>query len=369
MGRVITIDARMLGFTGIGTYLKNLLENYARIECDFSFRLACPRQESVLEFGSDRFSWARADAPIYGLREQWQIPPLTKGSDLLHCPHYNAPCFYHGRLLVTIHDLTHIMDRTFRRTLASLVYARPMLAIATRKADHILTVSEFSKRQIVERLGITPERVTVIYHGVTSHFHPSSHVESFQAASSALQLQRPYILYIGMLKPHKNIPTLIRAFALLRGRRKLEQRLLIVGDDRKWKEGLVRLCSQLGITEHVSFVPHVPHAILPQVYAGADLMVMPSFIEGFGLPVLEAMACGTPVVCSWAASLPEVAGDAAEYFEPTSVDDLAAVIERVLGSCQLHESLRRKGLERVKLFSWHGCARQTLELYCKLLQQ
>jgi len=369
MGRVITIDARMLGFSGIGTYLKNLLENYARMECDFSFRLACPRQESVREFGSDRFTWVRADAPIYGLREQWQIPRVAKGSDLLHCLHYNVPCFYRGRLLVTIHDLTHIMDRTFRRTLPSLVYARPMLAMASRKADHIVTVSEFTKRQIVERLRIAPEKVTVIYHGVSSHFRVCNHEEAFQAASSALQLRRPYLLYVGVLKPHKNIPTLIRAFALLRGRRKAQQQLLIVGDDPKWKKGLVSLCSQLGIAGHVSFFPRVAHAILPQVYAGADLMVMPSFIEGFGLPVLEAMACGTPVVCSRAASLPEVAGNAAEYFGPTSVENLAAAMEAVLSSTERQAELRRKGPERAKLFSWEECARRTLEVYRKVLQK
>jgi glycosyltransferase involved in cell wall biosynthesis len=369
MGRVITIDARMLGFSGIGTYLKNLLENYARMECDFSFRLACPRQESAREFGSDRFTWVRADAPVYGLREQWQIPRVAKGSDLLHCPHYNVPCFYRGRLLVTIHDLTHIMDRTFRRALPSLVYARPMLAIANRKADHIVTDSEFTKRQIVDRLRVAPEKVTVIYLGVSPHFRVCNHEEAFQAASSALQLRRPYLLYIGALKPHKNIPTLIRAFALLRGRKKVEQQLLIVGDDTRWKEGLVSLCCQLGIAGHVSFVPRVAHAILPQVYAGADLMVMPSFIEGFGLPVLEAMACGTPVVCSRAASLPEVAGNAAEYFDPTRVEDLAAAMEGVLSSTERQAELRRKGLEKAKLFPWEECARRTLEVYRKVLQK
>jgi glycosyltransferase involved in cell wall biosynthesis len=365
----VAIDARMLGYSGIGTYLKNLLENYARMEREFSFRLACPRQESVREFGSDRFTWVRADAPIYGLREQWQIPRAAEGADLLHCPHYNVPCFYRGRLLVTIHDLTHIMDRAFRRTLPSLVYARPMLAIASWKADHIVTDSEFTKRQIVERLRIAPEKVTVIYLGVSPQFRVCNHEQAFRVASSALQLRRPYLLYIGTLKPHKNIPTLIRAFALLRGRKKVEHQLLIVGDDPKWKEGLVRLCSQLGIAGHVSFFPHVAHAILPQVYAGADLLVMPSFIEGFGLPVLEAMACGTPVVCSRATSLPEVAGEAAEYFEPASVEDLAAAMEGVLSSTERQAELRRKGLERARLFSWEECARRTLEVYRKVLEE
>jgi len=216
----ITIDHRMLGFSGIGTYLKNLLENYARMECDFTFRLACPRQGYVREFGSARFTWIRADAPIYSLREQWQIPRAAEGADLSHRPHYNVPCFYRGKLLVTIHDLTHITDRTFRRTLPSLVYARPMLKVASHKADHIITDSEFTKRQVVDRLRVAPEKVTVIQLGVSSHFRLCAHEEAFRAASSALQLRRPYLLYVGTLKPHKNLPTLIGAFALLRGRKK-----------------------------------------------------------------------------------------------------------------------------------------------------
>jgi glycosyltransferase involved in cell wall biosynthesis len=181
-------------------------------------------------------------------------------------------------------------------------------------------------------------------------------------------LRSPYLLYIGALKPHKNIPTLIRAFALLCGRKKVDQQLLIVGDDPKWKEGLVSLCSQLGIAERVSFVPRVGYELLPKVYAGADLLVMPSFIEGFGLPVLEAMACGTPVVCSRAASLPEVAGDAAEFFEPSSVDDLAAAIERVLDSPERQATLCQKGLERAKEFSWEECALRHCEVYRIALQ-
>ena len=367
MERVVAIDARMLGYSGVGTYLQNLLENYARTECDLSFRLACPRQESVREFGSARFTWIRADAPIYSLREQWQIPRVVKGSDLLHCPHYNVPCFYRGKLLVTIHDLTHITDRTFRRTLPSLVYARPMLKVASHKADHIITDSEFTKRQIVDRLGVRPEKVIMIHLGVSSHFRVCNHEEAFRAASSALQLRRPYLLYIGALKPHKNLPTLIRAFALLRARKKVEL-LLIVGDDPKWKKGLVSLCSQLGIADRVSFVPFVGYELLPKVYAGADLLVMPSFIEGFGLPVLEAMACGTPVICSRAASLPELAGDAAEFFEPSSVDDLAEAVERVLNSPERQAVLRQKGLERAKQFSWEECARRHIEVYRKVLE-
>ena len=149
MGRVITIDARMLGFSGIGTYLQNLLENYTRMECDFSFRLACPRQESVREFESNRFTWVRADAPIYGLREQWQIPRVSKGSDLLHCPHYNVPCFYRGRLLVTIHDLTFFTNPEWHER-SKVPFFRRAITYAASHADVLISVSDFTSRKLDE---------------------------------------------------------------------------------------------------------------------------------------------------------------------------------------------------------------------------
>jgi hypothetical protein len=136
--RVVLLDARMLGYSGVGTYSKNLLENYARTERDLSFRVACPRPESVREFGCDRFTWILADAPIYGLREEWQIPRVAKGSDLLHCPHYNVPCFYRGELLVRIQDLTQVADEAFHRSLPPLVRARPMLNAARKRNQRSL---------------------------------------------------------------------------------------------------------------------------------------------------------------------------------------------------------------------------------------
>ena len=154
---------------------------------------------------------------------------------------------------------------------------------------------------------------------------------------------------------------------LIRQRHDIRQRLLIVGDDAHWKPLLVEECSRLGIQDNTTFVPYVSQELLPKVYAGADLLVMPSTIEGFGLPVLEAMASGTPVVCSRAASLPEVAGAAALYFDPASAEELAKRIEELLNSRELQESLRAKGLERAKQFTWEESTRKHVELYHRLL--
>jgi glycosyltransferase involved in cell wall biosynthesis len=238
-----------------------------------------------------------------------------------------------------------------------------MFHLVARKAVCLIANSEFTKKQIVEHLGIPASKVVVTYLGVTDHFRPHDRKQAVLRISSLLGLDRPYVLFVGNLKPHKNVKTLIHAFSRVCAHGGFHHQLVILGDDRKWKAGLVNECAKLGIDAHVLFAPHVPDEDLPWVYGAAELLVMPSLIEGFGLPVLEAMACGTPVVCSRAASLPEVAGDAAEYFEPTSAEDLAATLERLLGSRELQETLRRKGLERVKLFSWEECARRHCRVY------
>jgi glycosyltransferase involved in cell wall biosynthesis len=369
MGSLISIDARMLERSGIGAYIRNLLASLATIENEYVFEVMCRRKELLHGLSQDRFRFVLAKSPIYSLSEQWEIARLARHTQVLHSPHYNASLLYRGNLVVTIHDLTHVTDPTFKRTLAARFYARPMFKLVARRAGCIIADSEFTKKQIVEHLAISPSKVVVVYLGVSDHFCPHDRGQAILRVSSLLDLKRPYILFVGNLKPHKNVRTLIHAFSQMCAHKDFDHQLLILGDDRKWKVGLVNECDKLGINDRVLFVPHVPYEDLPWLYGAAEILVMPSFIEGFGLPVLEAMACGTPAVCSRAASLPEVAGDAAEYFEPTSVDELAAALERVLGSRELQEMLRRKGLGRAKLFSWHECARRTLDVYRQVLEE
>jgi glycosyltransferase involved in cell wall biosynthesis len=369
MERLVAIDARMIEHSGIGTYLRNLLEKLPTTGNEYVFEVICSRKEALRGLPLDRFRSVPAKSPIYSVSEQWEIARLARHAQVLHSPHYNAPLLYRGNLVVTIHDLTHVTDPTFKRTLAARFYARPMFNLVARRADRIIADSEFTKQQIVEHLAIPPSKVSVVYLGVNDQFCPHDRGQAVPRVSSLLGLNRPYILFVGNLKPHKNVKTLIQAFSQICAHRDFDHQLLILGDDQKWKAGLVSECERLGIDGRVVFAPHVPYEDLPWVYKAAEVLVMPSLIEGFGLPVLEAMACGTPVVCARAASLPEVAGNAAEYFEPSSADDLAAAIERVVRSLELQETLRRKGLERVKLFSWDECARQTLDVYRKVLQE
>jgi glycosyltransferase involved in cell wall biosynthesis len=357
----LTIDARWLE-GGIGTYTRHLLEGLWKHGNGFEVH-AITRERHREEVKQWCSRATVVEIPIYTAREQWAVPRAAKGCDLLHVPHYNAPLLHRGPMLVSILDLIHIMDPAYRRSLKSWVYARPMLNLVARKADHIVTISEYSKTQIVERLGVPSSKVTVIYCGINEEFRPMGREEAFGAVSAGLGIQEPYVLYVGSLKPYKNVSSLLKAFAMLRRRCDIPHRLLILGDDVKWKGSLVEECARLKIEERTTFVSHVGRGLLPKVYAAADLLMMPSRIEGFGLPVVEAMACGTPVICSQVTSLPEVGGDAVVYFDPGDPEELARAMERVLGSRELQQDLATKGLERAKRFSWEESTRKHVELY------
>ena len=366
MTKTVTIDARWL-VGGIGTYTRNLLEEFPHHDNSFTIQAIVRKEDSadVRKFCS---VVTVIDQPIYTFREQILIARASRGCDLLHVPHFNAPLLHRGPMVVSIMDVIHLSSSAYRHNLSTFFYARPMLNVVARKADHIVTVSCHSKNEIMQALGIPGSKITVIPCGVSEEFSPYSAFVGSHDVATILGIHTPFLLYVGNLKPHKNVVTFLRAFAQLRKDGKLCHSLLIVGDDARWKTSVVDECMRLGIRGCTIFVSHVSRALLPRVYAAADLLVMPSTVEGFGLPVLEAMACGTPVVASRTASLPEVAGDAALYFDPASPEDLAVQIERIVYSTDLQAALRNKGIQRAKQFTWKQCARRHIELYNRLLE-
>ena len=266
-------------------------------------------------------------------------------------------------MLITIHDLTHILDARYRDTLKSHMYARPILRLGARKATHIFTVSEYSKRQIVEHLDVPAEKVTVTYNGVAPKFFPEPREQTMQTVHRECGVTRPYVLYVGNLKPHKNVDGLLRAFALMWNRTAGNCELLIIGDDTSDGRDLKELVVKLGIGTAIKFAGKVSDEVLRSAYSSAELTVLPSFEEGFGLPILESMACGTPVACSRAASLPEVGGSAAEYFDPHDIESITATIERLLHSGGDRDRLRQSGFLNVRRFTWSACANRHLEIY------
>jgi glycosyltransferase involved in cell wall biosynthesis len=359
----IGIDARFLT-TGLGTYMFNVVKNLNR--CGEIRIRALTRAGNIDILRPYCDSFQIVGAGMYTATEQVAVLKAAASCDLLHIPHYNVPLGYRGALLVTIHDLTHALDRSLKRTWKSLIYARPMLHFAAKRAAHIITVSHYSKRNIVALLGVPEEKVSVIWNGVSEEFYPEPQNSSRSTVQTLLGFEGPYLLFLGNLKPHKNVEGLLRAFAILNERRSLEHKLLIVGEDRVGGPALMKAAARLKLGHKVMFVPRIEQRYVRPLYCGAALTILPSFEEGFGLTVLESMACGTPVACSNTASIPEVGGDAVRYFDPTSPESIAATICEVMSSSALQRELVSRGIDRARLFDWKASAKSHLELYQQL---
>jgi glycosyltransferase involved in cell wall biosynthesis len=359
----LTLDARWLD-TGLGTYTSNLLREFHSAGLQFGLVTQSQNVERLASMSNDV---RVVDAGMYSLREQIRMSWATRKDRVLHVMHYNAPLMREGTLLVTIHDLTHILDARFRTTLKGRIYARPMLRIAAGKAAHILTVSDYSLQQIVKHLGVSPTKVTVVHNGVSSAFFPEPRRKAQAYVTQLCGFDGPYILFVGSLKPHKNVDGLVRAYALLEQRHQIGRKLLIVGSGEPGLADLRRAASRARVANKVIVRCNLSEDALRMAYSGADVTVLPSFEEGFGLPVLESMACGTPVACSQTASLPEVGGEAAVYFDPTDTDSIASALQGLLQSDEkwnLHQAL---GLSNARRFSWTNCAERHIEVYRRYL--
>lgn len=285
---------------------------------------------------------------------------------LVHDPTGAMPLFLTPtRRVGTIHDvIPYIFPETSTR-LDWLIY-RCWLPLAVRRLDAIITDSEQSKRDIVRYLPVAEEKVTVIPCAANRHYRPLTSRE-IQAALSKYDIHFPYILYVGSIAARKNLPRVLAAYAQVR-RRSDKWRMVIVGA-RKWKSSPVyETVQRLGLADVVHFTGFVEEVDLPALYNGADLFVFPSLYEGFGLPVLEAMACGTPVVTANRSSLPEVAGDAALLVDPEDVEAIAAAMQRLLSDPALAADLRQRGLERAAQFTWERTARETVAVYEQVLK-
>lgn len=285
--------------------------------------------------------------------------------DLVHDPTGTAPLMLtNARRVVTIHDvIPYIYPKTSSR-LDRLIY-RLWLPLAVRHLDAVITDSECSRRDILTHLPVHPDKVTVVPIAASPRYRPLDRTQTAPVLAR-LGLTVPYILYVGSVEPRKNVSRLLEAFARLRADAP-GYRLVIVGAGRWKTTPIFKTVARLGLEPYVSFTGYVAEEDLPALYAGAALFVFPSLYEGFGLPVLEAMACGTPVVTSNVSSLPEVAGDAALPVNPFDVETIADAMRRVLADPALAAHLRERGLARARQFSWERTARETLAVYERVL--
>ncbi len=362
----IGIDARKLRDFGIGTYIRNLLRQLARLDHDTEFVLLCrPQDRQSLTSLGENFRTVPETAPNYSLAEQIHVPWTLRreGVTLFHAPHYVLPPLVRCRSVVTIHDCIHLMFPQYLPNRFALAYARTSITMAARRANRVLTVSESSKRDILRFVDVPADRIDVIYNAYDERFGVEPREEDVVRVRERYQLHDEFVLYAGNVKPHKNLARLIEAFHLVRSRGLDHLKLVLIGDEISRYAALRRAVHRYQLHKYVRFLGYLPEETLAVMYRLAGVFVFPSLYEGFGLPPLEAMASGTPVVTSNVSSLPEVAGDAALLVDPYDPSAIADGIYKVLTDETLRRDLRQKGLARARQFSWEDSVRRVREIY------
>ena len=362
----VAIDARKLHDFGIGTYTRNLLRHLARIDRENEYVLLC--QQPDLGIGAQlgpNFRTVLEPSPDCSIREQFHVPWVLhrERPDVFHAPHYVMPPAVRCRSIVTIHDCVHLMFPQYLPNRAASLYVKASMWSAARRSRKILTVSEASKRDIIRFLNIPAEKVVVVYNAIDERFGVAPSDEAIARVRERYQLDHRFVLYVGNIKPHKNLVRLVEAFDRLRARGFDDLTLLIIGDEISKLPALRRAVHSHKLHKHVRFLGYLPDDTLAILYRLADVFVFPSLYEGFGLPPLEAMACGAPVVTSNVSSLPEVTGDAAVLVDPYDTASIADGVAKVLSDPTLRDEMRVKGIARAREFSWERSVSRTREIY------
>jgi glycosyltransferase involved in cell wall biosynthesis len=361
----VAIDTRKIHDFGVGTYIRNLLRQLARIDRDTEYVLLCrePDLGIAAQLGPN-FRSVREPSPNYSLREQIHVPWVLRRErpDVYHAPHYVLPAAVRCRSVVTIHDCIHLMFPQYLPNRAAYAYARASMWASARRSNRILTVSEASKRDILDLFNVKPDKIVVVYNAIDEHFSATPSDEHVARIRERYQLDHKFVLYVGNIKPHKNLVRLIEAFSQLR-RTHDDLKLLIIGDEISKLPALRRAVHRHKLHKYVRFLGYLKDDTLAVLYRLASVFVFPSLYEGFGLPALEAMASGTPVVTSNVSSLPEVTGDAAVLVDPYDVESIGNGMRRILDDPRFAEELRRKGLQRAREFSWERSVEKTQRVY------
>ena len=366
----IGIDARFFGpqAKGLGRYTQKLIEGLEKSDTQNNYVIFL-RRENFEHFqpANSRFKKVLADYPWYSLAEQIYLPWIISRQrvDLMHFHHFNVPIFYQGRFVVTIHDLIlrHFATRRastrgyLKYWLKNLAY-RLVIWSAIKRAHQIITVSNYVKNDILKHFRIWPAKIIVTYEGVANE-----DIKCQAPADEYLKkrnIAKPYLLYTGNAYPHKNLERLIKALEILIRDYHYQGQLVLVGEEDYFYK---RLKKNIPAGQPVIFTDFLPENDLVQLYCSASAYIFPSLCEGFGLPPLEAMARGVPVISSNATCLPEILGEAAIYFDPLNPADMAAKINSVLTNGGLRQTLARRGLEQIKKYSWKQMAQKTCEVY------
>ncbi len=380
----IGIDARFLTHPqkgGFKTYTENLVTALACVDDRNQYILYLDREPDQNTKLPQRPNFSHKilkQLPGIGMPWREQVGISLQAArdriDLLHSPCLTAPLTHVCPLVMTIHDTIWLFPQKYSRSDTFSLqwklmewYQITIPRLASRHASAILTVSQLSKDDIVRHLGIDPAFIHVTHGAVSSFFQPVDDPEQAVSLRTKYGLYSKYILGIGSADPRKNIETLVNSYALLPESLRTEYHLAIVWTAPVLAESISKRIQDLGIGRFVHFLHQVPNEDLVFLYNEASLFIFPSLYEGFGLPVLEAMACGTPVVAANTSSIPEVAGDAALLVEARDTHAIAEAMAQVLSDGKLASEMVQKGLKRNSMFSWEKCARETLMVYSQTL--
>lgn len=353
-----------IGKGGVSTYSYELIKNLSKIDKNNDYYLIHTSPKDIDVYSANHNFLVRSVLPNY----LWRITigPLKlkniKNLDIVHDPYDIGPLSFKMpfKKIITVHDIAYYFFP--RKSGLKIIIGHKVLFNKTLKtADKIIAISNSTKDDLMTYFKVPEDKIAVISHGVGEKFKQLDE-EGISKSTQKYQLNFPYILYVGSLESRKNILNLVKAFYKLKTKN-IYQKLVIVGENSGNKKKICRFIKKLNLQNDVVFIGFVSEEDLPALYNAADLFVYPSYYEGFGLPPLEAMSCGTPVITSNTSSLPEVVGDAGIMIDPSNVEALAEAMRDVLADESLRNSIIAKGLERAKMFNWKKCARKTLKVY------
>ncbi|MFA7693130.1 MAG: glycosyltransferase family 4 protein [Candidatus Hydrogenedentes bacterium] len=353
--------------TGVGYYVSHLIHEMLHVAEEESIRGFVAGFRSM-ESSLKDFPVKRVPLPQRVLKLLWdrvhapRVDCLLGGVDVYHAVNYVLPPLKHAKGILSIHDLGFLRQPDWSNPATRAPFAATIHKDALR-ADAIIACSESTRDDIVSLLQVPPERVHVIYDAADASFVPVARSTAQERVAAALGLEAPYLLFVSTLEARKNILTLLEAFA----RTSVPHRLVLAGGAGWGSASILERAKKADLSERVLLTGYIPdRSLFPSLYSAADAFVFPSWYEGFGLALLEAMACGCPVITSNSSSLPEVGGDAPLYVDPGDVDGLAHAIERLCGDKALQEAMREKSIAQSRKFSWRQCAAQTLHCYRSL---
>ena len=359
-------SSRSYRAAGINWYVYSLLKHLPTVAGQHSFTVFLGDREAGEAFSGlqTRVSTLPTARPAVRIAWEQLVQPMrlmAERVDLLHSLAFVQPVVLPCPGIVTIYDLSFVLFpqrlQPWRR-----LYLRWGSTLSARRAKRVVAISASTKRDIISLLGVPEEKVDVVPCGVDDDFRPVDKPGLLDELRRKHSLPPRMLLFVGTIEPRKNLTTLLKSYALLRERMKPPP--LVIGGPKGWRHDEVfSLAEELDLVDEVLFPGYIARDELPLWYNAADLFVYPSLYEGFGLPPLEAMACGTPVVVSDTSSLPEVVGDAGILVDPTSAEEIARAMERVLTDMDLRDLLRAKGLDRARTFTWQRTARDTVRVY------